>query len=303
MSQPARKFVVIHADDLGMCHGANAAFAELSRLGMCSSGSVMAPCPWFMEIAEMAAADRALDIGVHLTLTSEMTRYKWRPLTSPPASAGLTGGNGFFFATPAEARVRANPEAVEAELRAQIDAALRAGIDVTHLDDHAGTVLAPEFCDIYIRIGLDYRLPILITPSLATYGGLHNMQGVKAEHYAEHANRALAVGFRLFDRIIETPWQRSEPADIVYRRQIEEISPGYTFLALHFTVPGEIEAIDRASSLIRTKEYELFRSQAFRNWMSRQSLAVIAMRGLRDELRAKLATAAKPDHIAKRALQ
>ena len=50
-----RKRVVIHADDLGMTHGANAAFVELSALGACSSGSVMVPCPWFPEIAEIAA--------------------------------------------------------------------------------------------------------------------------------------------------------------------------------------------------------------------------------------------------------
>jgi hypothetical protein len=288
MPPPTEKFVVIHADDLGLCHGANAAFAELSRLGMCSSGSVMAPCPWFMEIAAMVAANRDLDIGVHLTLTSEMTHYKWRPLTSPPASAGLTDSNGFFFATPAEVRARAHREAVETELRAQIDAALRAGIDVTHLDDHAGTVLAPEFCDIYIRIGLDYRLPILITPTLSTYGGPHNMQGVNAEDYANHANRALAAGLRLFDRIMETPWQRREAADVVYRRLIGEISFGYTFLALHFTKPGEIETIDGAFSFIRTAEYELFRSQAFRDWISRRNLTLIGMRGVRDEFRARL---------------
>lgn len=41
----ARRVVVIHEDDVGMTHGANAAFAGLSRLGTCSSGSVMAPCP------------------------------------------------------------------------------------------------------------------------------------------------------------------------------------------------------------------------------------------------------------------
>jgi hypothetical protein len=80
MPPEARKFAVIHADDLGMCHGANAAFAELSRLGVCSSGSVMVPCPWFPEIADLAAANRELDIGVHLTLTNEMKHYKWWPL-------------------------------------------------------------------------------------------------------------------------------------------------------------------------------------------------------------------------------
>ena len=45
--EPGRKVVVIHEDDVGMTHGANTAFVELSALGACSSGSVMPPCPWF----------------------------------------------------------------------------------------------------------------------------------------------------------------------------------------------------------------------------------------------------------------
>ena len=45
--QGGRKRVVIHEDDVGMTHGANSAFVELSKLGSCSSGSVMVPVPGF----------------------------------------------------------------------------------------------------------------------------------------------------------------------------------------------------------------------------------------------------------------
>ena len=52
------KRVVIHEDDVGMTHGANMAFVELSERGTCSSGSVMVPCPWFPEAAEIARTHR-----------------------------------------------------------------------------------------------------------------------------------------------------------------------------------------------------------------------------------------------------
>ncbi|MBN8902292.1 MAG: ChbG/HpnK family deacetylase [Rhodospirillales bacterium] len=63
--------VILHVDDLGMCHGGNQAFLELAAAGLVTTGSVMVPCPWFREIAEAGAADPRLDLGVHLTLTSE----------------------------------------------------------------------------------------------------------------------------------------------------------------------------------------------------------------------------------------
>lgn len=284
MAATTQKFVVIHADDLGMSHGANAAFAELTALGVCSAGSVMVPCPWFLEVAAMANGNRQLDLGVHLTLTSEMTHYKWRPLTKPPPSAGMTDAYGYFLSDVAALRATAEPEAVEAELRAQIEMAIAAGIDVTHFDDHAGAVLAPEFCEIYVRLGLEFELPILLTASLTTYGGIHNLQGVADDDYRRHAEFARSEGFRIFDRIIETPW---EPAGTSYCQLIGDIKPGYNFMALHFTKPGEIDTIDVRSNHIRVAEYELFRSLEFRNWLGQQGLTVIGMRGLRDELRAR----------------
>jgi chitin disaccharide deacetylase len=288
MAGGGARVVVIHADDVGMCHGANAAFFDLFALGICTSGSVMVPCPWFLEVAERAAADPAVDMGIHLTLTAEKTHYKWRPLTAPPRSAGLTDANGFFWPDVASVRERADPDAVEAELRAQVETALAAGIDITHLDDHMGAVMAPEFCDRYIRIGLDYRLPILLTPNLAAYGPIHNLRGVAEAPYRVHVAAAKAAGFEIFDRVLETPWDRGEPAEGVYRAMVNSIAPGLTFMALHFNAPGELEFIEPASAYIRSEEYALFRSEGFRGWLAEQGLELKGMREFRTALRERL---------------
>ena len=71
----AERAVILHVDDLGMCHGANRSLRSLAAQGYVTCSSVMVPCPWFCEIAETAAADPALDLGVHLTLTGEWARY------------------------------------------------------------------------------------------------------------------------------------------------------------------------------------------------------------------------------------
>lgn len=277
--------VVLHADDLGMSHGANAAFAELAALGTCSSGSVMVPCPWFADLAAMARAGPHLDIGVHLTLTSEMPGYRWRPLTRPGPAAGLTDDLGFFHADTATVRQRADPLAVRAELEAQIDAALAAGIDVTHLDDHMGAVLAPEFVDVSIDIALARRLPLVLCPSLAVYGGMHNLGGADDQRFRGAVARAKAAGLPVFERIVETDWTRTEAAVTSYRRMIGGLGPGQSFLALHFTRPGDIAAIDPRGHRVRTEEYGTFRDPAFRAWLAEQDLDIIGMRPLRNRMR------------------
>lgn len=274
--------VVVHVDDLGMTHGANAAFAELSALGTVTSGSVMVPCPWFPDLAAMAAAEATLDVGVHLTLTSEAAGYRWRPLTRPSASAGLTDDLGFFHSDVPTVRARAHPDAAEAEMRAQIDMAKAAGIDVTHLDDHMGAVLAPEFVGAYVRVARDYGLPLLMCPTLSTYGGPHNMTGISEDAFNHGVQMARDAGFAIFDHIIETEWSDCDNPAARYQALFGGLRQGLNFLALHPTAPGEIEAVDRRFHRLRVAEYSLLRSRDFARWLKAQpGLALTGMRPFR----------------------
>ena len=282
-----RKTVVIHADDLGMAHGGNIAFGELVRQGVCSSGSVMAPCPWFPEVAEMAAADPSLDIGVHLTVNSEKRPYRWRPLTRPSSAAGLTDADGYFWADVPSVRRHAHPDAVEAELRAQIDAALAAGIDVTHLDDHMGVVMLPEFVELYARLGRDYGVPILLPADLARFHPMSYAGPAATDRYDRVVGEARARGEPIFDRVMETPWDRTVEAETAYRAMFADIPEGLTYLALHFNAPGDFEAIEPEFAHIRTEEYALFRSGLVERLIAEHDLTVIGMRDIRQALRPK----------------
>ncbi len=281
-----RRVIVIHEDDVGMSHGANTAFSELSASGACSAGSVMAPCPWFPEAVRMAAANPALDLGVHLTLNSEKNPYRWRPLTSPPKSAGLTDKDGYFWADVPSVRKNAAPEAVEAELRAQIDAVVASGIDVTHLDAHMGAVMMPEFVEIYYRLGKDYNLPILLVKDLGRFNPMSYAGAARTETYDSVVARARAAGEPIFDLVIESPWGRRTDAETAYRRMFAEIQDGLTYLSLHFNKPGDFEAIEPDHAHIRTEEYAVFKSGLVAELVAAHGVEVIGMRQIRDRLRA-----------------
>jgi chitin disaccharide deacetylase len=283
----AARTVVIHEDDLGMTHGANVAFRELTARGICSAGSVMAPCPWFPEVLEMAAENPALDLGVHLTLNSEKRPYRWRPLTSPPRSAGLTDEQGYFWLDVPSVRRNAVPDAVEAEVRAQIDAALDGGIDVTHLDDHMGVVMMPEFVDIYERLGRDYDVPILLPKDLHAFNPMSYAGPAATGRYDRVVQQARARSEPVFDVVIESPWRRTSDVASAYRAMFDSIPEGLTYLALHFNAPGDFEAIEPEFAHIRTEEYAFFRSGAAEVLIAEHQIEVIGMRAIRQQLRAQ----------------
>ena len=157
--------IILNADDFGMCHAANTAIMDLLDSGRLDSTTIMMPCAWAPEALAFATRRTDLDIGVHLVLTSEWSDYRWRPLTGSASS--LVDASGHF---PAEARAveeHADAADVAAELAAQLQAASDAGVDVTHLDNHMGSVYGLETGRDFLgevfalaaRHGLPFRLP------------------------------------------------------------------------------------------------------------------------------------------------
>jgi hypothetical protein len=286
--RPGYRLVIYHADDVGMCHGANAAFQELSRLGSISCGAVMVPCPWFTEVAEMAAADRDLDLGVHLTLTSEWTPYRWAPISTTSRSSGLFDESGYFWPRLPMLASHVVPEAAELEMRAQIEKALASGIDVTHLDTHMGAALLPQLIGIYVRLGREYKLPILLPKQILEYTSVLDFAGVSLEGYQEILFDLGADGWPLVDHFRMTPGVPSAESDRTYRDLVAGLLPGLTMVALHPNTTGDIEAIVPAKAHFRTDEYRLFSDPQFRQFMSRQGIETIGFRTLRDLLRRRL---------------
>lgn len=152
------KLLIVNCDDLGACHSSNLGVFQALRSGLATSATLMVPCPWAKEAAMLYAGE---DIGVHLTVNSEYEGYRWRPLTRAPS---LTDGDGALPRTAEEVWERADPEQVRIECRAQVELALKWGIDVTHLDSHMGTVqVRPELFSIYLDLAVEFGLPLRLS--------------------------------------------------------------------------------------------------------------------------------------------
>ena len=276
------RILIPHIDDLGVCHGANRAFAELAEQGFVTTGSVMVPCPWFPEIVDLANEEPELDVGVHLTLTSESRACRWRPISTASSDSGLLDPDGYFWPDVASLRRHADRAAVEKEMRAQIEAALAAGLDVTHLDAHMGAAAVPEFVEIYLALGRRYRLPVLLPRRIGTYLSVLDMGPIEAGAYTRVLNRLAAEGVPLIDAFAMGLAMRQRPCEQSYRHIVEVAVPGVTFLSLHCSTPGEVERLHPQDSGWRIAEYQLFDQPDFIEWVRAQDIHLIGFRAIRE---------------------
>ena len=276
---PARRAVVLHVDDLGASHAANAAWGHLVREGRVTCGSVMVPGPWFREVVEAVAADPTLDVGVHLTLTSEWDRCRWAPISTTSRASGLIDDDGYFWRDIASLRRHLVPEAAEAEMRAQIERAVAAGLRPSHIDAHMAAAMLPDLLEAHVRLGREYRLfPVLprsITwaPDGAGYRRVVAALDGAGWPVVDHCRGTLAVD----PAMLEAGW-----ADM-----LRDLPPGLTHLALHCSAPGDFASMSPQHAVWREAEYALLASGRAQNLLDAEGIATFGTRALQELWRAE----------------
>jgi predicted glycoside hydrolase/deacetylase ChbG (UPF0249 family) len=226
------KVAVIHVDDLGMCHAANVGGFAAIESGPATCGSIMVPCPAFEEAAARAKGNPRLDVGVHLTLNAEWAEHRWGPVAGAKRVPSLVDAKGCFWASDVDVVQHATVEDVAVELRAQVEKALKAGIDVTHLDSHMGTLfLRPDFIGAYLEVAREFSIPPFVafpTAELAAAIGadFESLRGV--------AEALEADGVPVFDFFEGDSLSFARGGGEAHARtRIGRLPPGLSYLTCH----------------------------------------------------------------------
>lgn len=154
--------LIIRIDDLGFNHASNVALRKVLDEGVVTSVSVLVNTPWFDEAAAILREHPEVSVGVHLALNSEWREYRWGPVLPVAEVPSLVDEDGHFFGTRRDLiGNRPVVEEVAKELRAQVDLALRKGLDISYVDYHMGAALAVwEFQQEVEKLAQDYGLGI-----------------------------------------------------------------------------------------------------------------------------------------------
>jgi chitin disaccharide deacetylase len=268
------KLLIVHADDLAVAHSVDtASFAALDQKAV-SSASIMVPCPWLTEAAAYAKTHPDADLGLHLTLTSEWKSYRWAPVAPNDIVRGLLDGSGYLGRE--GVWVRATPDDVEREIRAQIERAIQMGIRPTHLDSHMGTVSFASnraFFAVLVKVAHDYSLPFLAN-RVNDYG--------QAEMLKMLSDKDVVVDrFIMADASVPVAgWKE------FYCNAVRRLEPGLTEIAVHLGHDDpELQAITEEhpnfSAAWRQRDFDVVTSPEFKRAIEENHAIVIGWKDLK----------------------
>jgi predicted glycoside hydrolase/deacetylase ChbG (UPF0249 family) len=274
------RVVIIHTDDIGMCQSNVAAFADLWEAGIISSGAIMYPCSWANAAIEMCQKNPKIDMGVHLTLTSEWKDYRWGPISTRDRRTGLMDEEGYFYHTSAEVQKHGKPGAVKAELAAQIDRALKAGLKPTHIDTHMGSVAAAKFMNGYIELAKKNKLPPMIFRMDEAEWRANGLDPLTAKLAARMIHQLEEKNLPLLDHLVSMPLEYAEGYTELTKKTLSGLEPGITHFIIHPTKDSiELRTI-APDWRARVANYEDFMSDEIRDHIQAIGLHVIGYRTL-----------------------
>lgn len=263
------KLLILHADDLGVAHSVNVASFDALGRGAISSASIMMPTPWVAEVAAYAKAHPDADLGLHLTLTSEWSTYRWGSVESKDKVPSLYDAAGTFPSDVAPVASTAKPAEVERELRAQIERALALGIRPTHVDSHMGALFStPELMATYVKVARAYRLPFLAALDPRVPQGLLTSQDVVLDNV-----------------VIAGPDVPRDQWKAFYLKAIADLKPGLTEMIVHLGHDdAELQAVtvdhEPYGSAWRQRDYDVVTSAEFKKALRDNNVILVRWRDL-----------------------
>jgi len=157
------KRLIVNADDFGYTRGVNAGIVRGFREGIVTSTTIMATGDAFEDAVECAQANPKLGVGCHLVLVGGKCVAPAKQVSSLADSEGrLPPSLPALLSKLSTGSVR--PDAIEAELRAQVARVVAAGLRPTHFDSHKHTHAHPRVMEVVVRVAEEFNVTRIRKP-------------------------------------------------------------------------------------------------------------------------------------------
>ena len=268
------KLLIIHADDIGLSNSVNQASFKALKNGYVNSGSIMMPCDYISDVGEFAIENPSIDLGLHLTVTSEWRDYKWNGVLQPNETPSLINKKGELSENIKKFVLKAEPLELKNELQAQVDLSKSIGINPTHIDSHEGALFYDQdLFKVYLEIGEKNKLPVFVPKMVAVHFD---------KKFPKPENVVVIENFYMARKGIE-----HDEWETFYLNILDNLNPGISQLIVHLGYDDdEMKSITvdhpDFGSKWRNLDYDIVSSDKFKNALKNNKIKLITWKQIQN---------------------
>lgn len=290
-----KRYIIINADDYGICPETNEAIEELFNEKKISSSTLLVTAPFAADALE-AAIKYKYPIGAHFTLHSDWEGENRWHCAAPPDSVASLNEDGFLSASASKMAADAKSAEVSRELEAQIKQMIQCGCPPTHADSHGGTLYGfggRLFFINALRLCKKYDLPFRL-PKGKKFLSRQFPQGVPIAvkiFQGAACVCAAVLGVPLIDDMISNPQKAEEIGSYealcrYYLDEVAAIGPGVTEVFLHPSLPSSACGALTSQWQKRVWEYKFLKSGMLEELLNQENIELIGWEALQHGMKA-----------------
>ncbi|GLR74483.1 carbohydrate deacetylase [Aliivibrio sifiae] len=146
--------LIMNADDFGLSESVNNGIVECLKSCIVKSTTIMMNQKGVDHAALLYKEGLVPEVGLHFTVTAG------QPLSNPLTVSSLVDEHGYFLDRKILMTKNVSDEEVYIELKAQYNAAIKAGFDINHIDSHHFAGVYPPLKKAFIRFANETGLPV-----------------------------------------------------------------------------------------------------------------------------------------------
>ena len=223
-----------------------------------------------------------VDSGLHLTLTSGWSLYRWVPLAGKPKVPGLVDNEGCLWHSVQQVASHATPDEIETEIRAQLDRAEQLGIPIAHLDSHMGTLFArPDYFERFAKVGMEKGIPILAIGGHATFALKENPGA--ADKLRPWIPKIWNAGLPVIDDLHTDSYVwKPEEKTAKFIALLKELKPGVKEIIFHASIPTEDFPLITSSSPARLADTRALTDPTVRRLIQERGIIMTTWKELKE---------------------
>ena len=271
------KLLIIHADDLGLSDSVNDTSMESLLKNTVTSASVIMNAEKVQEIADFSKKYPKIDLGVHLTVTSEWKFHKWGGILSNNDISSLLNSKNNFYWNKRKFTKYSKIKELHDELQAQVDLAISMGINVSHIDSHEGALFFdPDVFKTYLKIAENNNLLAFVPVQASVHFD---------ESFPKPKHAIIIDQFFMAEAGI-----KHEEMEEYYLNILDNLEPGLSEIIVHFGLDNDkmkeitVDKIDYGSKW-REMDYKIFNNEKFINSIKKNNIKLINYKDLENHIR------------------